>query len=50
MEQEDDAEFFSVAQEYNERKARMINYRAMEAMNMIHNFNIKNNPKDPKAP
>lgn len=27
----------------------MISQRAMEAMNMIHNFNIKNNPKDPKA-
>jgi hypothetical protein len=22
----------------------------MEAMNMIHNFNVKNNPKDPKTP
>lgn len=48
VEKEDDAEFFSVAQEYNQRRSKMISHTAMEAMNMVHNFNIKNNPKDSK--
>ena len=48
IDKEDDAEFFSVANEYNQRRAKMINHNAMEAMNMQHNFNIKSNPKDAK--
>ena len=49
VEKEDDAEFFSVANEYNERRAKMISHRAMEAMNMYHNYTIKNNPKELKG-
>ena len=48
IEKEDDAEFFSIAQEYNSRRMSMANHHSIQKMNTIYNFNYKTTPKNAK--